>query len=565
MATDSAFDNTLALLETLSQKVKNGLPDGELCNWVIAECGKSPTLKKQIDALALAAYQSEIKKNYLTPHLELLRDLNTIARDYLVATHVMACLSERAPQNADTFEPLSHVYPQRVNRFCKAILQRIPDAKRVVDTLFIAFEQKSNHRRQTDKQKHDRVKAHVCYLLGRIQNDQQKTRAIQAMRRWRDRLGNVREPHRVTEKGNYQISKVFASLDAPGDRLLFRTISISLVLLGQADEATTYVRACLRNKHFDSLNRGFHLEYYGDIAYDPREPMNHIDSLCDCSSTFDRLYEKLETSYARNQPYGLRDIELQTLLSLAQHRHAAGKLHDSHRNFLLSFLNKHSDVNLTNIPILRSYCALLREHLNQPNFQRAMLLAELYKLKKKPRRGWNDAFNNRMTPNPESILSHTGGGLLLIQFCLPETLSPEDRQWLGAEAAKEYSKEKILTMFLVHDLAEAYMDDLLPRERTDEAKENEDRLTSMIDLFATYAGFEQFGLYRLWRGFENNLNVNARVAREIDALENLLQLLIENRSEGVSIPDYKPWREGLIKRINTPMGKRVLDIILGLK
>ena len=488
--------------------------------------------------------------------------LDAIQRDYLIAAWVMNCLVDRSlTKDEDDYETLSHVYPQRVNRFCKAILQNIPDEKKLVDTLITAFERKGKQKSRQSQQNSERVKAHVCYLLGRIKTNQQKRRAIEALEGWRDGLGQIVKRNRMSGKGTYPVQRVFSTLNSHGERLLMRTICISLVLLGKQDEAESYVKACIRHKAFDLLNRGFHLEYYGDIEYDPRESMNNLDNLGECKQTFEKLYDKLTTSYFSKKSYTLRDIELQTLLSIVQQRFSAGQLSEEFRKRTLTLLTTYSSTQLTSILILKSYCDLLRMHLNEPTFNRASLIKKLYTLKKLPRSGWNSINDGRTTPNPETVLSHTAGGLLLIHFCLPENLSAGDKSILGEAYCDNYSKNEISKMFLVHDLAEAFTGDLLPEQRDDPAKEREDRINSVIDLYGTYPDIEQFGLYTLCSSFDKGSTINARIAREIDLLDNLAQLMIERDSEGVEIPDYDKWIEYVVSRVTTPVGKRIIQLL----
>jgi len=357
---------------------------------------------------------------------------------------------------------------------------------------------------------------------------------------------------------------MFSTVDSPEERLLLRTICISLILLEQPGESEIYVHACLRNKEFDSLNRGFHLEYYGDIDYDPRESMNNADNYGPCTKTFAILFDKLSVSYMEDRPYALRAVDLQTLLSLVQHRFALGALSEEHRESLLALLKKYRDSYLTSITLQQSYCTMMREHLAISAFKRVELVQKLYELKKLPRTGWNDCDeeHKRGTPNPESILSHTAGGLLLIYFLLPERLSKSDRNAVGEEVARAYSKEAIISMFLAHDLAEAYTGDLTPKQRNDVNKGGEKRVNSILDLYGTYPDFHHIGLYRSWNDFENALSINGKVAREIDALDNLLQLIIENRRSDVSISDLEDWKNELARKIETPMGKRILKMIV---
>ena len=549
-------------LDQFSKRIQDGEDEAIACKHMDSEANSSKGHKQQFKDVAHSIYQFEIQRenNKITSDIG---KLDEIQRDYLIAVWVMNCLVDgNLNKDEDGYETLSHVYPQRVNRFCKAILQNIPDEKKLVDILINAFERKGKEKNRQSQQNSERVKAHVCYLLGRIKTHQQKRRAIESLEGWRDGLGQIAKKNRISEKGTYPVQRVFSTLNGNGERLLLRTICISLVLLGKQDEAESYVKACIRHKAFDQLNRGFHLEYYGDIEYDPRESMNNLDNLGECKETFQKLHDKLTVSYSSKNPYALRDIELQTLLSIVQQRFSVGQLSEEFRNKTLALLTSYSSTQLTSILILKSYCDLLREHLSEPVFNRASLIRKLYSLKKLPRSGWNSAEEGRTTPHPETVLSHTAGGMLLIHFCLPENLSISDKLVLGETYCAGYSKNEISKMFLVHDLAEAFTGDLLPTQRDDPAKEREDRINSVIDLYGTYPDIEQFGLYTLCSSFDKGSTINARIAREIDLLDNLAQLIIERDNEGVTIPDYDIWVEYIVSRVTTPVGKRIIQLFM---
>ena len=68
-------------------------------------------------------------------------------------------------------------------------------------------------------------------------------------------------------------------------------------------------------------------------------------------------------------------------------------------------------------------------------------------------------------------------------------------------------------------------------------------------------------MYRSWDEFEGAKNINGRVAKEIDALENLLQLIIESTAPGVFISDLEQWKANCAQKIETPMGRRILEIL----
>lgn len=561
----SAYAETLKFLKTLSDRIIVSDPEIDVCKWAKQEQKRSDSFRNQLEELSLSAYRIEIGREH-DSRSKIIESIDRVGRDFLIANWIMTCLSSKAAASDTHIDVLSKVYPHRVNRFCKAMLSLF-DEKNIVDSLVAAYNHtpsKGARHNNSSKKTRERAKAHICYLLGRVKTPQQRTVATRELLAWREQIGRQAKVIKQADKGNYRLDAVFGQLKENELRLLLRTICISLILLERQHEGEVYIRACLGNKDFDSLNRGFHLEYYGDIDYDPRESMNNVDHNLSCDQTFDKLYGKLIQSFQTNISYPLRDVELQTILSLAQHRLAKGKLASEHRELIISLFDNYSDSRLTQIPILQSYCAMLRMHMQDEKFSSNKLLKKLYELKKIPRAGWNDNDNDhqRSTPNPETVLAHTAGGMLLIQFCLPEKLSESDIHELGEQNASMYSKDTILKMFLCHDLAEAYIGDLTPSKRTDITKAHEYRYSSIIDLFSTYPDYQKSDMFRLWMDFENTKSINARIAKEIDALENLFQLKIEINLPDVSISDYDIWHDDLARRITTPLGKRILRIIL---
>lgn len=556
----SPYHETIDLLRSLARNIdENRKTEIVSCIEISEAQRKNSLLSRQLRDLAEAAYTQAIDRKE-NQHQALLQRIPRTACDYLIARWIMGSIpsSGTLPR---AVELLSKVYPQRINRFCKAFLASTQDEAKFVDSLMEAYNFKPKGTAASVSQ--ERAKAHICYLLGRVRHSQQRSRAAHALIEWRQKLVPSHVWPKFDASDPVQLARGFHSIESRERRLLLRTICISLVLLDQPGESETYVRACLRNKEFDSLNRGFHLEYYGDIDYDPSLSMSNTDPITgQWAKTFETLFGKLRTSYEKNQPYAMRDIELQTLLSLAQHRHSAFALEEDQRNVLADFLSEWSPERLTSISMLQTFCRMLKDALSHLQFRRRDLLKKLYELKKLPRSGWNDRRNSRKTPNPESVLSHTAGGLILINFCLPDRLGKEDRQKIGEDLSKAYSKNEITKIFLAHDFAEAYIGDLLPYERNDETKAEEQRVNSLIDLFSTWPGLYHFGMYRSWNDFENFSTINGRVAREIDALENLMQLRIEVDSPSVQIPDYDVWRDEIAQRIHTPMGRRILEMLL---
>lgn len=554
---NSAFHKALKSLEYFDDEYSDELENEY--NDVLIKINDDPATARQIKELSNSSYQFKIRKNQ-DRNFDSIRNLNSKSLNFLIAYKVMDSIKGNADE-IERLNILSNVYPYQINQFCKYILNENNSEKIYIDSLVKAYEEKVTLNRK-NKQLKERARSHISYLLGRVSLPQLKIKAIEELVCWRNKLENKK-----TKNNNSQdLLVAFSNSVSSERRLLIRTISISLIILEYEGEAERYVKSCLKDNGFDSLNRGFHLEYYGDIDYDPSELMQSSDPIkIPIKKTYTKLLKNLTDSYAKNKHYPLRDIELQTLLSLVQKRLENGVLDDFTRESTLNLLDSYTDSHLTEIKSLQQYLNMVREHLRDGNFRCSDILVKLFELKKMKRSGWNDSNDEkvRINPNPESVLSHTSGGLILIEFLLPERLSDGDIQQIGKETAKNYDKSRILKMFLVHDLAEAFTGDLTPNQKNDYQREQEKEVVSRLNLLPTYGFFENTSLLDLWEDFENELTINGKIAHEIDRLDNLLQLEIENSNEDVTISDYIKWKSWILDRVHTPVGRRIANFIVG--
>ena len=125
----------------------------------------------------------------------------------------------------------------------------------------------------------------------------------------------------------------------PSELLLCRTVYISLACLNNAGASEDYIRLLLDRPQWNNINRGFHLEYYGDIPFDPERQLSHSDILDPFPHTFQNLRERLKRNL-NTRKYGLLNIEIFTLYSLAQYRHAEGRVDANIRQDLAEFTYK---------------------------------------------------------------------------------------------------------------------------------------------------------------------------------------------------------------------------------
>jgi nucleoside phosphorylase/5'-deoxynucleotidase YfbR-like HD superfamily hydrolase len=494
----------------------------------------TPTGSESLDDAAQLAFDYTVK-----PHLNLtiekarfrrswkLLHLHSIVRDFLVAWHTVQLVRKAGTQTDQSrTEDLDYVYPHSINRFSKDIVNSSRDSQfEVIDGAKRIFRERGHN-----------AMPHASYLAGRVLDFGAREQA----RAWL-RSECLPEVKKIQERRDSDLSAA--------ELLLCRTVYISLAVLNDRVASEDYIRLLLERPIWNEVNRGFHLEYYGDIPFDPERQLSHSDGLSAFPKTFENLYGRI-ASNLRNGNYGLLDIEVFTLYSLAQFRYlASNQLDEGVRIQLLELIpslssNRHLSDNV------REYIEMLKVNLaDRSPFLAGRLIEKLYGMKTHLRAGWVD----RTLPlqRIESIADHTYGALLLGIVFLPED---NVRGW------ESYDKPTVLKYLIIHDLGESISGDASPfdaaRYRT--VKEKERDAYHYLMMCRTYPGIANLAHYHsMWESFEKGADQNARIARDLDRLENLVQLYIYSRE--ASIQDFGEWRDWLKAQISTEIGKEILS------
>lgn len=455
-------------------------------------------------------------------------------RDFLVAYNIVKKLVEYNHKKQDVF---NFVYPYDLNNFCKEIINEEVDLQ---NRAFASIKKLIDTRELT-------AKTHFCYLLGRFEDKSIKENSkalLQKIRIDADNLINEKIPFDSTKKLTTEDKKYL---------LYLRTIYISLTYLGDEVASAEYIKQLIQNKYFDNLNRGFHLEYYEDISFSPTSPdsLKHEDNLNGFSRTFNKLYKKLEVALNNKAYYSMFQIELYTLCSLAQHRQAHGNLESEKRiaisNLIGKTLEKIHDLDYN----LLIYLKFVKERFKtEEKFKIATFTKDLFSLKSLQRKGWV----KRKVKQPESVAAHMYGAFMLGYLHLPTLL----------HGHPNYDKSEILRMILIHDLGEAYVGDLTPEEKTTETSKQEERQFEFLSMIGTYDGLSSvFDLVNLFKNFTyDKKNINCIIAREIDKLDNLLQLYIyHNDSTNGPVEGFEIFKADLIDDIKTEIGRKIMKQI----
>lgn len=124
-----------------------------------------------------------------------------------------------------------------------------------------------------------------------------------------------------------------------------------------------------------------------------------------------------------------------------------------------------------------------------------MKLRDALALKDVLRQGWVD----RGHAHPESVAAHSWGVAFLVLMLLPD----------------ELDRERALTYAVIHDLAEAWVGDLTPRDGVpaDEKHQRE------ADAMRTHLP----ELYAQWQAYEAQADPEARFVKQLDRLDMALQ------------------------------------------
>lgn len=416
---------------------------------------------------------------------------------------------------------LRYVYPYRINRYAKELMTlNFEMESKAFTGITKVLERKNAHKY---------AKAHAVYLAGRITHPQLRKQAITRLRTYlQELLVELRESHEYSDD-QYRFML-----------LLVRTAYISLAYLRDPDASVEYVESMLDKREWDRFNRGFHLEYYGDRLYSPDQALLSDDNLEECPRTFEQLSARLLNE--KDNP--LFEVELQTMLSLCVQRHAVGKLSAGERDQVSIVLDHVSSNPQVRSRKLKSFIKMARYQLSQPTYSTVTPFLEAYSIKSLPRKGWL----KRGVEHPESVASHTYGCNLIAMFFLP-----------GTSTVEGYSKERIINMLLLHDLAESRFGDYLPEESSEKKQHEELSYFEELSVLSVYPGIADLSeTVSIFEEFESKSSINARIAKEIDKIENYIQLYMYKK-DGHNIPDFVAWKSSLEDQVVSDVGLSILD------
>ena len=476
---------------------------------------------------------------------------------YLSARHICNEIIRLGESNKSkvflkNIQEIDNVYPYLVNKYAKEIINQTPaDQKRFLDAIIALYDFSS-----------DRLKAFLCYLLGRISNKGLKNDCISFL---------ILQKTKIDEKGDilekHSPDKEFL--------VLHRSVYISLIYLGH-QSGYQYIKSTLGNRRLDSINRGFHRQYYGDVEHTlfDRDMISDDSDFGSFPNTYAQINDKLRGITNGTDSEGALNLLAFTLLSLSMSRIQKGTLEETvDKGVLLSLIAHIIENNQEELVV--NYAKTVKHYLEKQYPPLTENLISMYKLKTTTRSGWSycnvDESILRVVELPESVSEHTDFCTRIAQIYLPNKKRVveliEDK--VLEQRYEDYSKSKIISMLICHDLGEYLHGDIVDQNRTalDIEKEEEalKRLSMVTSCYeSNILANPHDSIFRPWLAYNKPTknDINFLIACDIDKLECLSQLLIYKNIQGEDISDFDSFKEGLKNKLRTRIGNEIFDVVL---
>lgn len=346
-----------------------------------------------------------------------------------------------------------------------------------------------------------------------------------------------------------------------GHRLVAeRTIAISRAKLNLEHQDDLHLLAMLRRPELASIDRGYHLLYYGDAsAYKELAPECYEDDPSkDWRRTERHLRRKIEARLnglsdpddAGDQSKLDSDIQhkIWTYLSFVQSRipntTAIGRQNAQFAESLIKVALTYRGWPDELIDYMKMLLVDLT-HLNQRGAGRWRFIFDLYYLKMEPRRGWlKRELKPTFDPSRiESVADHTYLTILLAQFLLPS--HDEDHLPIELMGEAKYDKNEVLAHLMFHDIAEAYTGDFIARDievdthrrmiECEASAHSHLRWQNTYGLFGTDVVFELCdSVSKSPEKRAAKETINTILAKDLDKIENLIQAHVY-----LNLPDLK--------------------------
>ncbi len=530
-------------------------PRGNISDLYSAVCMSILGSGKKIDSAAELAYKFEFdsidfyKTNpFFDVRWQLIRKHRSVL-DYLIAKHYVRKISELDFKNRSREENIRNlsffnmVLQKSITRFVVDMIGGNDDYEYKI--MIIA----ENY--------YDMLslfgKSELTFWMARLRNPARKRRCSELLK-----------DYSKEEIQRYNDTRFKNAADKKNMAFLIRGISVSLIY--EKDEAAFryYIKSLIDDKIANTVNRGFHLEYYGDKPYIPNKTLlDFEDDITKGENTLNVLCLSLDKRIKKKDNMSLVAVlEVLTLCNLIQARIECADNeavfdvrpymqrcirylewiieHKSMRNFseaaqYFMWMRNEYEKLLTECPagrIAYSSAAPFNKFSKASNIERT---------------GWVKA----EIPAPENIVEHMYNCWLMGMLYLPETHDTEG-----------YDKNRILQMLLIHDLGETETGDICRPDKVKKQKyydHQENVVMQSLLLSGTYPDSADISKYLdCWNEWSVKNSTNYSVAKDIDNIQTIFQFCTYcvQYSEKFDTDKIIYWLSG-INELETEIGKEL--------
>ena len=476
-----------------------------------------------------------------------------IARHYIKKVSNLNLIRDENNHNLAQLKFFNMVLQKNITRFVVAMLKGVDDYEHMIMTIA--------------KYHYDILslfgKSELTFWMARLQNPRRKNECVKLLKEYHEKevinYNNI-DPNDVDEKRNAAF--------------LLRGINVSLIYENDKDASEYYLNSLLNDKIANSVNRGFHLEYYGDKAYIPNKSLlDYEDDITKGEKTLTILCISLDRRIKRGETSSyVAALEIMTLCNLIQARIEQSDIENpldvsGYINKCIRYLDwiiGHGQRIIRGLSNVAMYFVWMRNELHNLSLENTVNNTKKYcyslatpfnkfsEAKSVKRTGW---VNNGI-PEPENIVEHMYNCWLIGMMYLPDTYDEEG-----------YNKNTILQMLLIHDLSETETGDInrpekLLHKHTYDFQEN--LVMQSFLLSGTYPGAVGLNAYiEHWNSWDRKEGINYLIAKDLDEIQAIFQFCnyYMQYPDNFSLKDLCKWLSN-IYILETDIGKDIAEKLI---
>jgi 5'-deoxynucleotidase YfbR-like HD superfamily hydrolase len=337
---------------------------------------------------------------------------------------------------------------------------------------------------------------HAIYTLGRLPSNLPFMNIQNMLARFEEKL-DKQLPEQPEKEDDFERQL----------RLMRRTVLLSSASLGDRASLAKYMNLMQSSFFETDINAGFHLEYYCDKTRDEQLPLSSRDDGGNCARTLEHLSASLNRALAADfnlRLHPLYLVEAYTLASIIARR-LHGPFDQKVRSAMPLIEKLHARIEDEGTRIfLKLLIDVAASGPDFPDREFGRYLAA----KKAPRNGWARCG----VVFPETVGAHTSSVLWICKR-IPKLEFPK------------LNVSRVRRMLEIHDLAEGITSDVVdsgPREQVDKVERALMRRFSWLGLYMD-PRIDLFDTYSLYAEFAAQQTLEARVAKDVDRLDILLE------------------------------------------